>query len=359
MLKYYSAIIFLNIFAMAIIQLCICRSNTLSRKNKKIFLWLFNFIIVASFCEWTGYILQGTGSSTRLLHVFVKATELSLAPYIAVLVSVLIGNRNTKVISGILLCHVILEFLSGIYGFIYSVDSSSNYTHGNFYWIYITVYLISILYCLYSVSKNISRYQYNGIGFFAMIILFMLTGIAIQLVDSFVRVDYIAIGIASIMLYVFTLEMINQTDELTELLNRRGYENCISHISTPCMIIFLDVDDFKNINDTYGHMFGDRVLHETGITIRNSYARYGQCFRYGGDEFCVILRTRFNEVEKLNDLFQQEIVKEKQKESRFPFISIGYSFFDPSKESIYDAIRRSDDMMYRNKATQKQLSFHR
>lgn len=75
-------------------------------------------------------------------------------------------------------------------------------------------------------------------------------------------VYYVVLGIALIMLYVFTLEMIYQTDELAELINRRGFENYISHIDESCAIIFFDVDKFKEMNDNYGHAAGDKMLHE-------------------------------------------------------------------------------------------------
>lgn len=87
----------------------------------------------------------------------------------------------------------------------------------------------------------------------------MITGIVIQLADNSLKVDYFTIAMASIMLYVLTLEMINQTDELTELLNRRGFENYITHLEQKCVILFFDVDRFKAIKDTYGHAFGDEV----------------------------------------------------------------------------------------------------
>lgn len=77
-------------------------------------------------------------------------------------------------------------------------------------------------------------------------------------------VDYVVLGIALIILYVFTLEMIYQTDELAELINRRGFENYISHIDESCAIIFFDVDKFKEMNDNYGHAAGDKMLHEIG-----------------------------------------------------------------------------------------------
>lgn len=181
----------------------------------------------------------------------------------------------------------------------------------------------------------------------------MVVGIAIQLYDSSMKVDYVTMAIASVMLYVFTLEMIYQTDELTELINRRGYENYITHIEEKCVIVFFDVNDFKMVNDTYGHTFGDYALKVIGKAIKHQYSKYGKCFRYGGDEFCAILTKKLEDVKIFNDKFIEEINKEKQKEQRLPGVSIGYTYFDPEITNVQDAIAQADQMMYKNKEKNK------
>lgn len=355
MTKYYTAIIFLNILAMAIIQVCIQNSNTLTAARKTAFRKLFNAIIIAAACEWMGNYLQGAGSSTRSLHILVKATELSVAPAIGFLTAMIIERRNARPIYVFLGIHALMECLSAATGYIYYVDDFSNYSHGKFYFIYMLAYMLSILYGVYVVMKNVKKYQYNGFGFFLMIVAFMLTGIVIQLYDSSLKVDYVAVGIASMMLYIFTLEMINQTDELTELINRRGYENYISHVEEKCVILFLDVDDFKMINDTYGHALGDKVLHDVGRIIKTQYARYGKCFRFGGDEFCVVLTRNTDQIEQLNEEFLTAVRRLREKEEHMPSVSIGYADFNPASQNIQDAIEEADRMMYRFKEKYKSM----
>ena len=353
MRSYYTAIIFFNIFAMLIVQIGVSKSNTLDKERKKSFRSLFNIIIVASLCEWGGNMLQGAGADTRSLHLFVKILELSIAPFTAFIVSFIIEKRHSSLILSVLLIHSLLEVLSAFCPFIYSIDAESNYTHGPYYWIYISMYVISLLYCFWTVSRNVRRYQYNGIGFFLLIILFMVCGIVLQLVNSSIKVDYIVLGMSSIMLYIFTLEMVNQTDELTELMNRRGYENYISHLDHKCEFLFFDVDKFKLANDTYGHKYGDEVLRTIGITIRTVYAKYGKCFRYGGDEFCVILDTDSSRLSVLNQQFEEMISRTRENDPRFPSVSLGQSFCDPESESIQDIFNDAEKMMYQLKKERK------
>ena len=354
MLRYYTAIIFLSIAAMVIVQIGINESHTLTQGRKDLFHKLFNAIIIAAFCEWFGNYLQGTGVTTRGLHITVKAVEFSVAPSIAFFISWIIERRNEKIIYLYLAVHALIECISGFWGgAIYHIDENSNYMHGEFYWIYITAYMISIAYCIYIVLKNVKRYQYNGAVGFLLIVAFMIGGIIIQLYDSSLRVDYVTLGIASIMLYVFTLEMINQTDELTELINRRGFENYIKQIEEKCMILFFDVDGFKQINDDYGHAFGDDVLRTLGKMVKKHYAKSGKCFRYGGDEFCVILTNNLDKVEQINQELFDEIKMRRENNPILPMVSIGYSYYDPRNQSIQEAMAEADQIMYKYKRKHK------
>lgn len=349
MFRYYTAIIFISIVAMTIIQVSISKSWTLARKKKILFHLLFSAIAVSAFCEWMGVYLQGSGSSTRIFHIFVKAVELSVAPSIGVFIASVIEEKRKKLIWIVLGIHAVIEWISGIGGVVYYVDANSNYNHGEFYLIYILAYLMTILYAIFIIIRNIRKYQYGGITYFLLVVAFMIGGIVIQSVDSELKVDYVVLALSATMLYIFTLEMIQQTDELTELINRRGYENFISHLDERCAIIFFDMDKFKEVNDGYGHDVGDICIGKTGRAIKKIYSHYGKCFRFGGDEFCVILTRNIDGVEKLNKSFMQEMARKRQQESRLPYISIGYSYYDPENGDVEAAIKEADKSMYQYK----------
>ena len=353
MTTYYTAIIFISIFAMLAIQTCVKISNTLTKRKKRLFYMLFSTIALSAFCEWLGVYLQGTGSSTRVFHIIVKAVELSVAPSIGYFISWVIEMKSEKIVFIGLAVNAVIECLSGVFGFIYYVDENSNYVHAEFYWIYVAAYVISIIYCMYIMLRNVKRYQYNGVAYFLLVIALMFSGIVIQLYDSSVKVDYPTAAMASIMLYIFTLEMVQQTDELTELINRRGYENYICHLESDSVVIFFDVDKFKSINDNYGHAYGDKVLSIIGKTIKNQYARYGKCFRFGGDEFCAILTKNIDEVDRLNQNFIKAMENNRAKESRLPYVSIGYAHYIPGENDIESVVAEADQMMYKDKESHR------
>ncbi len=92
------------------------------------------------------------------------------------------------------------------------------------------------------------------------------------------------------------LEELSRTDPLTGLRNVRDIDDIVTRAlhsaerrSEALCVVFFDLDDFKKINDTEGHQRGDEVLRTVGRAVRTITRTEDACFRYGGDEFCVVL----------------------------------------------------------------------
>ena len=347
--QYYTAIIMLSVFSMVTMLLCLHSTCTLSKKERHFFQLEFCAIALSALCEWAGVMLQGTGPSTRGLHIAVKVIEFSIAPLAGLMFSWTLEHRRNRILSGILIANACLEFLSGFTGFIFYVDSQSTYFHGDFYWIYTGVYAVSILYTLRTVSANARKNQSQGTSFVISTIVFLFGGILIQAINSELRVDYLVLSITAIMLFCYTQAVTHQTDALTGLLNRRGYENYITRVDEPCLILFFDVNHFKQINDTYGHAQGDECLKLTGQALKEVYGKYGKCFRIGGDEFCVILTSTVKNVVQLNAAFSLRMKELRKDMPPLPTVSLGYTAYDPEKGSLQEALELADQKMYRYK----------
>ncbi len=103
------------------------------------------------------------------------------------------------------------------------------------------------------------------------------------------------------------LESLSYTDELTGVLNRRGYQMVFrreladaGRHSRDGILLLCDLNHFKNINDTYGHMAGDAALQSVADRLRSSVRAGDYVARIGGDEFAVVMpRTPRREVPKL------------------------------------------------------------
>ncbi len=107
------------------------------------------------------------------------------------------------------------------------------------------------------------------------------------------------------------LENLATTDALTRVLNRRGFEECLTHELSVArrhgvggVLIFVDLDEFKPINDTYGHAAGDEVLRTVSNLLRGHIRDTDYIGRLGGDEFAVLLprSNKRNGVRRAEDL---------------------------------------------------------
>jgi diguanylate cyclase (GGDEF)-like protein len=93
-----------------------------------------------------------------------------------------------------------------------------------------------------------------------------------------------------------TVERQAVTDELTGLFNRRRFQEAMAteverarRFQQPLGLVLLDIDDFKRVNDTYGHQQGDLVLREVARVLRESSREIDEPARYGGEELAVVL----------------------------------------------------------------------
>ncbi|MFO7882632.1 MAG: diguanylate cyclase [Kosmotogaceae bacterium] len=151
------------------------------------------------------------------------------------------------------------------------------------------------------------------------------------------------------------IEIISLIDPLTEVYNRRGFFKYVTDNAIGTIIIF-DIDDFKKINDTHGHQFGDKVLSKT-VKICKSNLRNGDIFaRYGGDEFVIYLpETTKIEAEKIvsriDNTFSNKPVKSDKGTVRIN-LSFGISEIS-DKTTLENALKHADINLYKAKNSEE------
>jgi diguanylate cyclase (GGDEF)-like protein len=150
------------------------------------------------------------------------------------------------------------------------------------------------------------------------------------------------------------LEQEARYDPLSGLLNRRGTEEalqqyCDRKFATNFMIVLLDIDHFKKINDNFGHAMGDQVIHEFATCLANSATNPAKIGRWGGEEFLVVYDvTDIQEMEMIGQTLITEIRNlnwDHIHKGLRVTASCGLSMWNRG-DSIDNAIRISDDMMY-------------
>lgn len=156
------------------------------------------------------------------------------------------------------------------------------------------------------------------------------------------------------------LQVLSHTDELTQTYNRRYFMQYLqqeflrAQRSTGTFsIAILDMDNFKQINDQWGHLAGDHVLREMTGMFRRQVRQADIFARYGGDEFIFLFpQTSQQEVqtwaERIYAIFAEQSIHVDGVEIR-PLFSIGVAVFDPSVKNLDELLKRADQALYQAK----------
>ena len=147
------------------------------------------------------------------------------------------------------------------------------------------------------------------------------------------------------------------TDDLTQLYNSRYFYkklkeeiNRLIRYKHPLSLLLIDIDDFKKINDRYGHLKGDKVLKMVGTVIQDCLRRTDSAYRYGGEEFTVILpgtgiEAAMNVAERIRKRFETQDFSLITNETLNISVSLGASQFKPEEE-MEVFVKRTDDALY-------------
>ncbi|MRI84091.1 MAG: hypothetical protein C6I00_06695 [Nitratiruptor sp.] len=145
-------------------------------------------------------------------------------------------------------------------------------------------------------------------------------------------------------------------DPLTRVFNRKRFERDQREFERGCetySVIFLDIDNFKKINDTYGHAIGDRVLQEVGEILTNYVRRNTYTYRYGGEEFVIVLPEGGLDAakavaERLRGVIENRAVVLDDQHSLHFTASFGAAQKRPG-ERFEDVLKRADAALYEAK----------
>ena len=149
------------------------------------------------------------------------------------------------------------------------------------------------------------------------------------------------------------------TDGLTELGNRAAFherENRIRRDRTDCVIIQLDINFLKKVNDVYGHAEGDRHIIAASKIINSSFTEIGDSFRTGGDEFIVITHeSSIHEVDRALAKLETAVQEYNEKEKPpVPLqIAYGYAHCSMQNDMLKEAEQLADQRMYKKKKEMK------
>jgi diguanylate cyclase (GGDEF)-like protein len=160
--------------------------------------------------------------------------------------------------------------------------------------------------------------------------------------------------------FIGKIAELSSIDGLTKLYNRPYFLEKIkeelkryNRYKTTFSLIILDIDDFKKVNDLYGHQKGDEILRKLGIILDGARRDLDICARYGGEEFAIILpHTNSNEAKKIAERIRKKVEDYFQNDIKIT-ISLGVSNCPESSIALDELIKKADDALYESKESGK------
>lgn len=265
--------------------------------------------------------------------------------------------------SGILLL-IITQFT----GLFYYFDDHNRYHRGNYYLLAQAIAVLGISVCLFmliSYRKNLNRTI-----FLAMMSFFVLPVLATiyQALAYGFSLQCLAAVISTQIMFIMDTVEINlrfhsqqadyrkaryeaEHDGMTGLLNKEaGWKRMREYFNRmgsrdEALLMFIDIDDFKTINDTYGHTAGDFWIREVASQLRHIYRQDDIICRYGGDEFLALIRNTASEqvLETTLGIFFQQLARTSEQHGQDVHCSVGVCRIAATRISGNRVISRNTD----------------
>jgi diguanylate cyclase (GGDEF)-like protein len=268
------------------------------------------------------------------------------------------------------------------YRFYFYISGDNIYTPGKYYFIRFVINYLVIPLCTIDMifsSKAIQRAQVYLILFFGFL---TGAGAALDVIVDTGSLTWPCFATALLYIYFFIVQSDLKIDSLTGIGNRYSFNEFIDRLArqggrraSPSRedsgnlrrsygageswaIVMIDMDHFKEINDTLGHLEGDNALRDMAAIIKSCIRRSDFAARYGGDEFVLATRAE-NDIRRLMGRIRDAIAAQNEKKIR-PYtleISYGFDIFATGGEqSIEDFLVHVDSLMYKHKAERRRAS---
>jgi diguanylate cyclase (GGDEF)-like protein len=251
--------------------------------------------------------------------------------------------------------HFILLVLNLKFRFYFIITPENILSHGSLYFLNIIFSYGSILFVVYDIITGYKVYK-KFILVFTIFLLLISIGSAIDQILGTSTLIWPCYTAAMLYAYFFIARTDSTIDSLTGIGNRYAFNEFIDKLSRQIdrnawFVVMIDMDHFKEINDTLGHAEGDNALRDMAAIIKGCIRHSDFAARYGGDEFIVAAPVEYD-INRLMERIQNAMDSQNSKRTR-PYqleMSYGCDVYTPGGEvSIHEFMNRVDSLMYKQK----------
>lgn len=278
-------------------------------------------------------------------RTFLTAFNYSLVIFILVETIMIVYREQRIYVLIPAILNAILCFISIPTKIVFFIDENNHFHRGPLGYL---PYIISGLYLLYFIIRMFLSKKRQKEDYPLLIFMFF-TAIACLIMPLYLSENVMhwfveTIAIDMLLYYVYLLQQFTKRDPLTKLLNRQSYySDTEKHINDITAVITTDMNGLKEINDTNGHVAGDKALKTLGDCFWKAAQRKQRVYRIGGDEFVVLcVNSSEEDVKALIERIRQEVAKT-------PYTcSIGYAM-KTEGNTIDELYHQADKMLYEEK----------
>ena len=364
----------MNIF-MLILLSCIavhaCFRFNQKKQAHRLFLTLIFSVILILLLEIASVVLNSAQYiEFMVVHKIVNVLGFLLTPVVPIIAAMYAYKRANKArkipadqfpwLKVPFIVNGILSVGSYYFNWIFTISAENLYVRGPLFFVSpVTSYFYYIMHLsfLYKNRKKISREELFGLSCLTLI---PAVFSVFQLYYYVFLTIWNSVAIAVVINYIFIVYNEAKYDPLTGVGNRIAYDEYLANLQGKSgfnfSVVNIDLDDFKSINDLYGHQEGDKVLKVFARNLEDAFEEEGVVIRLGGDEFIVLLRERrISTLERCIRTFNDKInAYNASKEVRYCIqFSYGIATYDNSFRDINTFIQYSDKLMYEEKQKKK------
>lgn len=362
MKNFYVSINMVDLTILFILAMQTGMSYVLDLKRKRFFLFSIELVALVLIAEIITSIFESAASKYWILSLIANMIGFSVSPFIPLVLSMAFGTRLSRMEDCIWFPSVInavMVLISPINGLIFTVTKENVYSRGPLFIVFGIACICSLLGCIISVMRTTRKHERAQRIILYCILAYIFISNSVQVIWPQLHLTWTCNTVGLLLLYNFNNEHSTRYDTVTKFLNRKAYENELTQIEqkNQAAVVMFDVDNFKNVNDKYGHAYGDYCLNRLAEIISDVFTGSGSCYRIGGDEFCY-LSDKVDEdfvKDKLDELILK-ISALRSKDERIPMVSFGYSFYHRLMgDKFEDVLIKADKQAYEYKSRRRSV----
>lgn len=319
-------------------------------------------VVVLTLCELyleivSIIVLDKQGETAILINKIINGIGFSLTPFVTynlMMMQLKLKSKKQKWLLAVpLLINTIICMASIKTEWIFYVTADNGYHRGDLFVLPLMISLLYLVVFCVDIIWNCDQNSRNDILQYIIIVAAVLVGITIQVLFFRITVLWGTTAIALTLYYMLLREQQFRYDVLTNVQNRFRYNKTISDMADKAFtMVSVDLNRFKKINDTYGHVKGDEVLYNAARLLMDNFQKIGNVFRIGGDEFCIVCNRLYDKAEIDKKFVNMNLVTRSNPDKFVEpeLFAYGVADYKPEQNTdMQEIIKLSDNAMYEYK----------